>query len=113
MRWFLRSKIHKATVIDTDINYVGSIGIDKALMEKVDILAGERVLVVDNTNGARLETYVIEEEKDSGRIIVYGAACRLIKKGDEVIIMGFELSDKPLKAKNILIDKENKFVRFL
>jgi len=113
MRWFLRSKIHKATVIDTDINYVGSIGIDKALMEKVDILAGERVLVVDNTNGARLETYVIEEEKDSGRIIVYGAACRLIKKGDEIIIMGFELSDKPLKAKNILVDKENKFVRFL
>jgi len=113
MRWFLRSKIHKATVIDTDINYVGSIGIDKALMEKVDILAGERVLVVDNTNGARLETYVIEEEKDSGRIIVYGAACRLIKKGDEIIIMGFELSDKPLKTKNILVDKENKFVRFL
>ena len=113
MRWFLRSKIHKATVIDTDINYVGSIGIDKALMEKVDILAGERVLVVDNTNGARLETYVIEEEKDSGRIIVYGAACRLIKKGDEIIIMGFELSDKPLRAKNILVDKENKFVRFL
>ena len=113
MRWFLRSKIHKATVIDTDINYVGSIGIDKALMEKVDILAGEKVLVVDNTNGARLETYVIEEEKDSGRIIVYGAACRLIKKGDEIIIMGFELSDKPLKTKNILVDKENKFVRFL
>jgi len=82
-------------------------------MEKVDILAGERVLVVDNTNGARLETYVIEEEKDSGRIIVYGAACRLIKKGDEIIIMGFELSDKPLKTKNILVDKENKFVRFL
>ena len=113
MRWCLRSKIHKATLIDTDINYVASIGIDKALMEKVDILAGERVLVVDNTNGARLETYVIEEEKDSGRIIVYGAACRLIKKGDEIIIMGFELSDKPLKAKNILVDKENKFVRFL
>jgi len=113
MRWFLRSKIHKATVTDADINYVGSIGIDKALMEKVDILAGERVLVVDNTNGARLETYVIEEEKDSGRIIVYGAACRLIKKGDEIIIMGFELSDKPLKTKNILVDKENKFVRFL
>ena len=113
MRWFLRSKIHKATVTDADINYVGSIGIDKALMEKVDILAGERVLVVDNTNGARLETYVIEEEKDSGRIIVYGAACRLIKKRDEIIIMGFELSDKPLETKNILVDKENKFVRFL
>jgi len=113
MRWFLRSKIHKATVTDTDLNYTGSIGIDKALMEKVDILAGEKVLVVDNTNGARLETYVIEEEKDSGRIIIYGAASHLIKKGDEIIIMGFELTDRQIKAKNILVDKNNNFVRFL
>ncbi|MDD2696959.1 MAG: aspartate 1-decarboxylase [Candidatus Pacebacteria bacterium] len=113
MRWFLRSKIHKATVTETDLNYTGSIGIDKALMEKVGILAGERVLVADNTNGARLETYVIEEEKDSGKIVIYGAASRLIKKGDEIIIMGFELTDKPIKAKNILVDKNNKFLRFL
>jgi len=113
MRWFLRSKIHKATVTDTDLNYTGSIGIDKALMEKVDILAGEKVLVVDNTNGARLETYVIEEEKDSGRIIIYGAASHLIKKGDEIIIMGFELTDRAVKPKNILVDKNNKFVKFL
>ncbi len=113
MRWFLRSKIHKATVTDTDLNYTGSIGIDKALMEKVDILAGEKVLVVDNTNGARLETYVIEEEKDSGRIIIYGAASHLIKKGDEIIIMGFELTDRTVKPKNILVDKNNKFVKFL
>jgi len=113
MRWFLRSKIHKATVTDTDLNYTGSIGIDKALMEKVDILAGEKVLVVDNTNGARLETYVIEENKDSGRIIIYGAASHLIKKGDEIIIMGFELTDRAVKPKNILVDKNNKFVRFL
>ena len=109
----MRSKIHKATVTDTDLNYTGSIGIDKALMEKVDILAGEKVLVVDNTNGARLETYVIEEEKDSGRIIIYGAASHLIKKGDEIIIMGFELTDRQIKAKNILVDKNNNFVRFL
>jgi len=113
MRWFLRSKIHKATVTDTDLNYTGSIGIDKALMEKVDILAGEKVLVVDNTNGARLETYVIEENKDSGRIIIYGAASHLIKKGDEIIIMGFELTDRTVKPKNILVDKNNKFVKFL
>ena len=113
MRWFLRSKIHKAIVTDTDLNYTGSIGIDKALMEKVDILAGEKVLVVDNTNGSRLETYVIEEEKDSGRIVIYGAASHLIKKGDEIIIMGFELTDRQIKAKNILVDKNNNFVRFL
>ena len=113
MRWFLRSKIHKARVTETDLNYVGSIGIDKALIEKVDILPGEKVLVVDNTNGARLETYVIEEKKDSGKIVIYGAASHLIKKGDEIIIMGFELTNKPIKAKNILVDKNNKFVKFL
>ena len=113
MRWVLRSKIHKARVSDENLDYVGSIGIDKALIEKVGLWPGERVLVVDNTNGARLETYVIEEEKDSGSVIMYGAASRLIKKGDEIIIMGFELTDKPIKAKSILVDKDNKFVRFL
>ena len=69
--------------------------------------------MVDNTNGARLETYVIEEEKDSGKIVTYGAASHLIKKGDEIIIMGFELTDKPISAKNILVDKNNKFVKYL
>lgn len=113
MRWFLRSKIHKATVTETELNYIGSIGIDKALTKKAGILAGEKVLVVDNTNGARLETYVIEEEGNSGKVIIYGAACRLIKKGDEIIIMGFELADKTPKAKNILVDKKNKFKRYL
>jgi len=113
MRWLLRSKVHKAIVTDTNLDYVGSMGIDKALIEKVGLFPGERVLVVDNTNGARLETYVIEEEKNSGRIVVYGAASRLIKKGDEIIIMGFELTDKPIKAKNILVDKNNRFVKFL
>lgn len=113
MRWVLRSKIHKATVTDVDLNYVGSIGIDKALIEKVGIFPGERVLVVDNTNGARLETYVIERKKDSGSVVMYGATSHLIKKGDEIIIMGFELTDKPIKAKSILVDKDNKFVRFL
>jgi len=113
MRWFLRSKIHKATVTETNLNYTGSIGIDKTLMEKVGILPGERVLVADNTNGARLETYVIEEEKDSGKVVIYGAASYLIKKGDEVIVMGFELTDKSIKPKNILVDKNNKFVKYL
>jgi len=92
---------------------VGSVGIDKALIEKVGLWPGEKVLVADNTNGARLETYVIEEEENSGKIIIYGAASRLIKKGDEIIIMGFELTDKPIKAKNILVDENNKFMKFL
>lgn len=109
----MRSKIHRAIVTDTNLDYVGSIGIDKSLIEKVGLWSGEKVLVVDNTNGARLETYVIEEESDSGRIMVYGAASRLIKKGDEIIIMGFELTDKPIEIKKILVDKNNKFIRFL
>jgi aspartate 1-decarboxylase len=113
MRWFLRSKIHKAIVTATNVNYVGSIGTDKALTQKAGILPGEKVLVVDNSNGARLETYVIEEKKDSGKVVVYGAAARLVKKGDEVIVMGFELSNKPVKIRNILVDRKNKFVRFL
>lgn len=113
MRWFLRSKIHKARVTDTDLNYVGSVGVDKTLMEKAGILAGEKVLVVDNSNGQRLETYVIEEEENSGKVVIYGAASRLIKKGDEVIIMGFELADGRVEVKNILVDENNKFVKFL
>jgi aspartate 1-decarboxylase len=113
MRWLLRSKIHKAKVTDTNLEYVGSIGIDQSLMKKVGLWSGEKVLVVDNTNGARLETYAIEEKSGSGRIIIYGAASRLIKKGDEIIIMGFELTDKPIEAKKILVDKNNKFVKSL
>ncbi len=109
----MRSKIHKATVTGTDLNYQGSIGIDKSLLEKAGILSGEKVLVVDNTNGARLETYVIEEKENSGRVVIYGAASHLIKKGDEIIIMGFELTDKYVEAKIILADKNNKFIRFL
>lgn len=113
MRWFLRSKIHKLTVTATDLNYVGSIGIDKALIKKVSIRPGEKVLVVNNTNGARLETYIIGEEENSGKVVIYGAASHLIKKGDEIIVMGFELSDNPVKVKNILVDKNNKFVKFI
>jgi aspartate 1-decarboxylase len=113
MKFFLSSKIHKATVTEADLAYVGSITIDKTLMDKAGFEPGEKVLVVSNTTGARLETYVIEGAKDSGIICMNGAAAHLIKKGEEIIIMGFELSDTPIKPKNILVDKENKFVRFL
>ena len=113
MRWLLRSKIHKATVTEADLEYVGSITIDKDLIDKVGLLPGEKVLVVDNTNGARLETYVIVGEMGSGIICMNGAAAHLIKKGDEIIIMGFELSDKEINPKNILVDDKNKFIRYL
>jgi aspartate 1-decarboxylase len=113
MRWILRSKIHKATVTEANLNYSGSITIDEDLIDKVGFMPNEKVLVVDNTNGSRLETYVIVGERGSGSICMNGAAAHLIKTGDEIIIMGFELSDKPSKHKNILVDKNNKFVRFL
>lgn len=113
MRSILRSKIHKATVTDANLNYVGSITIDEELVEMVGLWHGEKVLVVDNTNGARLETYVIIGEKNSGVICMNGAAAHLINKGDEIIIMGFELTDKPIHTKSILVDKNNKFLQFL
>jgi aspartate 1-decarboxylase len=90
MRWILRSKIHKAVVTQADLNYVGSITIDQSLIEKAGLWEGEKVLVVSNSSGARLETYVISGERDSGVICMNGAAAHLIKPGEELIIMGFE-----------------------
>jgi len=113
MRWMLRSKIHKATVTRAEVNYIGSITIDRDLIEKAGFWVGEKVLVVDNTNGARVNTYVIEGEPGSGEIGMNGAAAHLIKPGDEIIIMGFELTDKPINPTNILVDERNRFVRHL
>ncbi len=113
MRWILRSKIHKATVTEADLNYIGSITIDEDLMEKVGFWNGEKVLVVSNTSGARLETYIIVGERGSGIICMNGAAAHLIKKGEEIIIMGFELTDESVEPKSILVDVNNRFVRYL
>ena len=73
----------------------------------------EKVLVVDNTNGQRLETYVIKGKKDSGVIGINGAAAHLMHKGDEVIIMSFQISDRPRKPVNILVNSKNQFVKYL
>jgi aspartate 1-decarboxylase len=113
MRWMLRSKIHKATVTEADPDYIGSITIDEELIEKAGLWPGEKVLVVDNTNGARVTTYAIKGKRGSGIICMNGASAHLIKKGHEVIIMGFELTDKPIKAANILVDEANRLVKFL
>ena len=113
MRWVLRSKIHKATVNKADLDYVGSITIDEDLLDKVGLWPGEKVLVVSNTSGARLETYVIVGEPFSGTICMNGAAAHLIKAGEEIIIMGFELTHTPVEPRAILVDRENKFVTFL
>lgn len=113
MRFVLRSKIHKAIVTEADLDYIASITIDEELIEKVGFWPGEKVLVVSNTSGARLETYVIVGKRGSGIICMNGAAAHLIKKGEEIIVMGFELTDKPIIPINILVNKNNKFLRYL
>jgi len=82
-------------------------------MEKADLWEYEQVMVVDNTNGARLFTYVIKGKRNSGIVCMNGASVHLIKKGDEIIIMAFEITDNQIKPKNILVDKENRFVGML
>lgn len=113
MRSLLRAKIHKATITQADPDYVGSITIDKDLIELVDMWPNEKVLVASNTSGARLETYVIEGERGSGKICMNGPAAHLISPGEEVVIMAFEFTELPVEPKVILVDKNNKLVRFL
>jgi aspartate 1-decarboxylase len=113
MRWMLRSKIHQATVTEADLKYVGSITIDEELMDMVGLIQGERVLVVSNSSGARLETYAIPGPRGSGAICMNGAAAHLIKKGDEIIVMGFELAERPVESKQIVLDAENRFLGWL
>lgn len=113
MREVLQSKIHKATVTEADVSYIGSVTIDSSLLERIDLWPGQKVLIVSNTSGARLETYVIAGEPGSGIIGINGAAAHLIKKGEEVIIIGFQWSEKPVEAKCILVDEKNQFVKNL
>jgi aspartate 1-decarboxylase len=98
-------------VTQAKLEYEGSITIDTDLCDKAGLWAGEKVLVVSNTSGARLETYVIAGKPSSGVICMNGAAAHLIKAGEEIIIMGFTLSDKPIAPKIVFVDKDNKIVK--
>ncbi len=113
MRWVVRSKIHNATVTEANVAYIGSITIDEDLLDQTGLWVGEKVLVVSNTSGARLETYTIAGPRGSGVICMNGAAAHLIKAGEQVIIMGFELTDRPITPQVILVDEANRFVRNL
>lgn len=108
----LKSKIHRATVVEANLDYVGSITVDPDLLEAAGILEYEKVTVVDVTNGARLETYTIEGERGSGMICLNGAAAKLINKGDIVIIMAYaqvnRLEAKTMKPKVVFVDENNK-----
>jgi aspartate 1-decarboxylase len=113
MRWVLRSKLHNARVTEANLAYVGSITIDKDLIDRCGFWVGERVQVVSNTSGARLMTYVIEAPSGSGTICMNGAAAHLIKAGEQIIVMGFELVAEPISPHIVLVDDNNEFVRNL
>ena len=85
----LKSKIHRVTITEANLNYVGSITIDEDLMDAANIIAGEKVQIVDNNNGARLETYTIPGKRGSGVICLNGAAARIVHPGDIIIIMAY------------------------
>ena len=113
MREVLRSKIHRAYVTGADPDYIGSIIIDRALMEKVDLWDFEKVLICDVTNGNRWETYVLPGPYGSGNVSVQGAGAKLCQIGDCLIILSFEVSDEPIEPKMILVDQDNRFIEFL
>ncbi len=108
----VKSKIHRAIVTEANLNYVGSITIDEALMDASGLIEGEFVLVVNNNNGERLETYVIRGERNSGQICLNGAAARKVHIGDTVIIMAFALltpeEAREFKPRTIFPDNQNK-----
>jgi len=106
-----KSKIHRATVTEANVDYIGSITIDQDLMDRSGIKAGELVHVWNLANGSRFETYALSGPKRSGVICVNGAAAHLCKPRDKVIIVAFALTDEEITPKWILVDDENKFLR--
>ena len=111
-RTMLGGKIHRATVTEADLNYVGSITVDQDLLDAAGILVNEKVAIANNNNGERFETYTIPGERGSGVVCLNGAAARLVQKGDIVIIMSYVMLSEPEIAahepKVVLVDEHNK-----
>ena len=111
---FLYAKIHRATVTDANLEYVGSITIDKALLEASNIKVNQKVEILDINNGERFSTYVIEGEKNSGTICLNGAAARKVQKGDKVIIVAYAIMDEKeqqsFSPKIVHVDDKNRIV---
>ena len=111
-RTMLKSKIHRATVTQADLHYVGSVTVDEDLMETADLLPGEQVAIVDVTNGARLETYVIAGPRGSGIIGINGAAARLVHPGDLVILIAYGQMDDAEARRHmprvVFVDADNR-----
>jgi aspartate 1-decarboxylase len=114
LRTMLTSKIHRATVTQADLHYVGSVTVDQDLLDAADLLPGERVAIVDVTNGARLETYVISGPRGSGVLGINGAAARLVHVGDLVIIIAYGVMDdaeaRTRAPRVVFVDSENRVV---
>jgi aspartate 1-decarboxylase len=115
MRIMMKSKIHRATVTQADLDYVGSVTIDADLLDAAELIEGEQVAIVDITNGARLETYVIAAARGSGVIGINGAAAHLVQPGDLVIIMNYALLDdaeaRALTPRVVHVDADNRVVK--
>jgi aspartate 1-decarboxylase len=115
MRIMMKSKIHRATVTQADLHYVGSVTIDADLLDAADLVEGEQVAIVDITNGARLETYVIPAPRGSGIIGINGAAARLVHAGDLVIIISYAMFDdaeaRSLAPRVVHVDDRNRVVK--
>ena len=111
-RTMLKSKIHRATVTQADLHYVGSVTVDRDLMDAADLLPGEQVAIVDIDNGSRLETYVIEGARGSGVIGINGAAARLVAPGDLVILISYQqLTDAEARTTSpriVFVDADNR-----
>jgi len=109
-----KAKIHRATVTQADLNYMGSITIDEDLLDATDILPNERVQIVNNNNGERLETYVIKGERGSGVICLNGAAARKVAVGDKLIIISYGFMERELaktyEPKIVFVDDDNKVI---
>lgn len=116
-RTMMKAKLHRATVTEANLNYVGSITIDEDLLDHVDMLPGEKVQIVNNNNGARLETYIIAGPRGSGVICLNGAAARLVQVGDTVIIISYALmTDEEARRHTpriAILDRHNKIVSTL
>jgi aspartate 1-decarboxylase len=114
LRTMMKSKIHRATVTQADLNYVGSVTVDEDLLEAADLLPGELVHIVDITNGARLETYTIAGERGSGVIGINGAAARIVQPGDLVILIGYAQLEtaeaRALQPHVVFVDADNRIV---
>jgi len=114
LRTMMKSKIHRATVTQADLHYVGSVTVDEDLLDEADLLPGELVHVVDVTNGARLETYTIAGERGSGVLGINGAAARLVHAGDVVILIGYGQLDteeaKGFQPHVVFVDADNKIL---